>query len=122
LTSGYRKEFSRQRNEEMDSPAFRAIFAMSEPQVVIPSLRTHKPNPAERDPMGPCRRSAFENSSLAARNNRMIVIECPKSQTFGRSLDQKDRESSVNEPAHADIHRHAERQERKQHRRSTVTH
>jgi hypothetical protein len=29
---------------------------------------------------------------------------------------------SVDEPAHADIHRHAQRQERKQHRRSAVTH
>ena len=29
---------------------------------------------------------------------------------------------SVDEPAHADIHRRAQRQERKQHRRSAVTH
>jgi hypothetical protein len=74
LTSGYRKEFPRQRNEEI-SPVSRATFAISEPQVVIPSLRTHKPNPAERDPSGPSRRSAFENSSPGARNNRLIVIE-----------------------------------------------
>jgi hypothetical protein len=30
--------------------------------------------------------------------------------------------ASVNEPAHADVHCHTQRQEREQHRRSTVTH
>jgi hypothetical protein len=51
-----------------------AILAMSEPHGCFPSLRTHKPNPAERDPSGPCRQSAFQNTSLAACNNRLIVF------------------------------------------------
>jgi hypothetical protein len=67
----------------------------------------------------------LETTSLAARNNLQrtsgsSISGLTKSQTFGTTPQSND--ASVNEPSHADIHRHAQRQERKQHRRSTVTH
>ena len=39
-----------------------------------------------------------------------------------RASVRRDMSSSINEPAHADVHCHTQRQEREQHRRSTVTH
>ncbi len=46
---------------------------MSEPQMVFPSLRTHKPNPAGRDPSGPCRRSALKIPLPVSEDNHLTV-------------------------------------------------
>ena len=87
----------------------------------IPSLRAHKPNPAARDPSGPSRR-ILENLALAARNNPKLFPGRTLLNLSSRLPSEWDRDASVHEPAHPDIHCHTERQERKQHRRSTVTH
>ncbi len=42
---------------------------MSEPQGCFPSLRTHKPNPAGRDPSGPYRRNALKNLSCGLKQS-----------------------------------------------------
>ena len=97
-----------------------AIRATCEPQVVFPSLRPHKPNPARRGPPGPA--GEILEFSLAAGTDPWPFPASARAKPFGRSSDRIDRKASIDEPAHADIHRHAQRQEREQHRRPTVTH
>jgi len=84
------------------------------------SPRAHEPNPAGRDP-----------SDLAGDMLQYVLLPAgsiPNRSGAAQELDLLTLASppcgnaSVHEPAHADIHRHAQRQERKQHRRSAVTH
>jgi len=87
----------------------------------IPSLRTHKPilpGAILRDHAG----EILENRTLAALQRPQIVLWPRKRPNLVRTSSKNSGETSVDEPAHADIHCHAQRQERKQHRRSTVAH
>ncbi len=71
-------------------------------------------------PSGPCRRKCFKTFLLQA---HCALWLSPRGELVGcRPKVFPCRDASVHEPAHADIHRHAQRQERKQHRRSAVTH
>jgi len=88
--------------------------------MAFPSLRTHKPilpGAIHRDHAG----EMFEFHSCRPRRSpdRFQAAQEPN---LLLHLAQTDRDASVHEPAHADIHRYAQRQERKQHRGSTVTH
>jgi hypothetical protein len=73
-----------------------------------PFLRAHEPNPA-----GP----AIPAGNLAGQ-----VIENLSRGASLRRLEQTRLNYLVYEPAHAHVVRHAQRQEGKQNRRSTVTH
>jgi hypothetical protein len=76
------------------------------------------PRAIHRDQAG----EILENLALAARNNRELYPGRTPLNLSARLRAEWDRDALVNEPAHADIHCHAQRQERKQHRRPTVTH
>jgi hypothetical protein len=87
----------------------------------LPSLRAHKPilpRAIHQDQAG----EILENLAPAARNNvKSLPGRAP--QIHSRDSEPNGSEDAlVHEPAHADIHCHAQRQERKQHRRPTVTH
>jgi hypothetical protein len=96
---------------------------------VFPSLRAHEPLSCRaRDPPGPGpllrptnleERLDYFHLSHPAVRTVPYTQECKLSKL---SPEPKGPEYSVYKPAHADIHRHAKRQERKQHRRSAVTH
>ena len=94
------------------------------------SLRAHVLNPAgPQDPPGPGRRKIHQTST-PARSNRgdwqdstlfsaSGVGEAGRLRLLGNSVSE---DALVYKPAHAHVHRNAQREEGKQHRRSAITH
>jgi hypothetical protein len=82
--------------------------------LIIPIL----PGAIHRDHAG----EILQNLALTAGSYPKLPSTAHHSIFSLRLSAELDRDASVHEPAHADIHCNAQRQERKQHRRSTVTH
>jgi hypothetical protein len=71
--------------------------------------------------MNPCPAGRAIHSDLAGKKSSKNPALVDRTLSGG-TQEVKLQIRSVDEPAHADIHHHAQRQERKQHRRSAVTH
>jgi hypothetical protein len=86
---------------------------------VFPSLRAHEPNPAGHeihpDLAGEMLEKYASCGPDCSGGTQEVNLVKPESEPKGPG-------HSVHEPAHAHIHRSTQRQERKQHRRSAVTH
>ena len=96
---------------------------------VLPSLRAHEPLSCRaRDPSGPGRLMcvSWETHSKCLILNLFLaeaLRQGKQEANLGNySLGPRETGPSIYEPAHTDIHDRTQRQERKQHRRTAVTH
>ena len=97
-----------------------AFGATSALPTVFPSLRTHEPLSCRgRDPIRTWPANYLKLNLLRA---GLLAAKARGQTCETRPGPKSDQRPSVYEPAHADIHRHAQRKESKQHRRPAVTH